>query len=161
MTRCVVSLLLTLGVLAGCDQRKGVPSNVLTSLDQAQKYELLSLDPLVRGTTDDHFHGWKVLGRTTVDDPSVRKKLNDALKEGARVGAQGPMACFNPRHGIRTTRDGKTLDLVICFECVQVYVYEGKDKTGNFLISASPEATFDDVLRAGGVPLAKKVFGKE
>jgi hypothetical protein len=32
------------------------------------------------------------------------------------------LKCFDPRHGIRVTRGGVTVDFVICFQCFQAIV---------------------------------------
>ena len=62
--------------------------------------------------------------------------------------------CFNPRHGIRATHDGKTVELVICFECSSFDIYSGSEgsveKTKHLLVGKSPEATFNKVLKDAG-----------
>ena len=65
-------------------------------------------------------------------------------------------ACFNPRHGLRVTRNGKTIDFVICFECFQVKVFGGDKDEGGFRITDTPQPSFDKVLRDAKVPLAAK-----
>ena len=145
-------------ISAGCaGGGTDVPAPAMTALQNAEKYELLSLDPN-RSTTvpPDNFHGWKVLGRVSVEDAATRKKLNDALRDGARGNDGMAAACFNPRHGIRATpaAGGQPTDLVICFECLSANVYQGGQKTGSFLTTESPQPTFDRVLRAANVPLA-------
>jgi hypothetical protein len=69
--------------------------------------------------------------------------------------------CFTPRHGIHATRAGATVDLVVCFECLQIYLYVNGSEIRNggevrFLTSKSPEAVFDKVLADANVPLARK-----
>ena len=59
-------------------------------------------------------------------------------------------ACFNPRHGIRVTRNEKEADFVICFECAQVEVFG--ENYGRFLIANSAQPLFDSVLRISGIP---------
>lgn len=53
--------------------------------------------------------------------------------------------CFNPRHGIRVMRNGKQDDLVICFECLSFRLYGASE--GGFVITDTPKALFDEVLR--------------
>jgi hypothetical protein len=67
-------------------------------------------------------HGWKALGKTTPKQTEVRDELLSALvKSIAELGRAG-FKCFDPRHAIRATHDGKSVDLVICFECGWVLV---------------------------------------
>jgi hypothetical protein len=84
------------------------------------------------------------------DFVTARTHDGRAFRNDGRVAA-----CFNPRHGIRASREGKTIDLVICFECLQVYVYAEEGRQGSFLTTSSPQPVFDQVLREAGVPLAK------
>jgi hypothetical protein len=146
-------------LLAGCaDPPAGskLPEGARAALAAADRLELLSLDP--DGPRDGQaaggFHGWKVLGRTSVEAAETRAKLMAALEQGARENTGTAAGCFNPRHGIRATRGGQTTDLVICFECFQVQVYAGDTRDGGFLTTRSPQPAFDQVLRDAGLPLA-------
>jgi hypothetical protein len=120
------------------------------ALNDADHYELFSLNPRLSGPG---FHGHEILGRTLVTDASTQKRLNDALRSGARESNGSIMACFNPRHGIRVTDAGVTTDLAICFECRQVEVFQGGKMIASFPITNSPQPTFDSVLKAAAVPL--------
>lgn len=141
--------------LAGCGDSRDVPAPAMQALENAEQYVLLSLDPTPPAAPGiEQFHGFGVLGQTTVADASTRKRLNDALRRGARESDGMVAACFNPRHGIRATRAGKTTDLVICFECRSVAAYEGDQKRDGFLVTPSPQDTFDDVLARAGIARA-------
>ena len=170
LTNLAASILAAMSVLSlsmmGCDGND-IPKTTISALESAERYELLSLNP-DRATDPDHaasqptshpaddFHGWRVLGRTTVADAPTRKRLNDALRAGARESDGTAERCFNPRHGVRVVRGDRIVDLVICFECLQVRVIENDQQSEGFLVSESPQAVFDDVLRSAGIPLADK-----
>src|SRR5262249_36926151 len=129
------------------------PDGALKVLEKADSYELLSLDPGTEGVKDG-FHGWKVLGKTTVKDKKARALVLGALKKG--VAERGrPWKCFEPRHGPRATHGGTTVELVICFECGQVVVHVGKAES-KVWTSPSPEPTLDKVPKDAGVKLAPK-----
>jgi hypothetical protein len=139
-----------------------LPDRAKTILDKAKSYELFSLDPRKDEEKEekgkDNFHGYKVLGKTTVKDAKDREKLLTALAKGIKESKGEIAKCFDPRHGIRATHDGQTVDLVICFECLQVYVYYGKGdkRAANVLTTRSPEATLDKILKDAGVKLSPK-----
>jgi hypothetical protein len=134
-----------------------IPEAAAAALARAETLELLSLSPeRPREKPPDDFHGWKVLGRAAVKDRETCKGLVAALRRGAEESEGVAAACFNPRHGLRVTHDGKAVDFVICFECLQVQVFEGNRSLKGFLISDSPQPPFDKVLRDAGVPLAAK-----
>ena len=139
----------------GCAAEKNaIPDDLRAALENADQFELLSLDPKPSAEKPrDGFHGYKVLGQTVVKDADARKKLVDALKKGVAEHDGRVADCFNPRHGIRVTQGGKTAELVICFECYQAHAYLGDKETKGFLLTASPQATFDGVLRDAKVPL--------
>ncbi|HLW65757.1 MAG TPA: hypothetical protein VKS79_10595 [Gemmataceae bacterium] len=132
-----------------------LPDEVVNVLANAETFELLSLDPDSRvDTSKDAFHGYKVLGKTSVKEADARQKLVDSLAKGME-GEIRPAKCFNPRHGIRATHDGKTVELVICFECHQFKVFTGPGKVSGLLVDKSPEPAFDKILKDAGIPKAK------
>jgi len=126
--------------------------------EKADAIELYSLDPSFDDKEPDPkkgFHGWKVLGKTTVKDAKMRKKIVEALYQGLADSDGTAAKCFNPRHGVRVTVDGKTADIVICFECLQMQFHAGEaSKTET--TTRTPEKLIDEVLTAAGVPLAPK-----
>ena len=132
---------------------RGMPRVAWSALNDADRYELLSLEPY---PPKPDYYGREVLGRTIVGDPAIRERLNRALQSGVRESDGTSMSCFDPRHGIRVTRAGMTTDFVICFECRQVEVWRGDERIAYFLVSDSPKAVFDEVLKSAGVPLAVK-----
>ncbi len=143
--------------IGGCAEKgppNVIPSPETAALESGEQFELLSLEPL-DGQVDDEdgFHGWKVLGRTTLDQ-QTRLNLVAALKKGvAEIG--GAASCFRPRHGIRVKHDDKVFDFVICFECMQVETYADSSEGGGFLVSRSPQPAFDEALRRASIPLPK------
>jgi hypothetical protein len=132
-----------------------LPAKARTILEKAEQLELYSLDP-VQAKKDDSFRGWKVLGKTTVKGDAARKQIVNPLLEGI-AKSDGGARCFIPRHGIRATFDGKTVDLVICFECSWVYVFYDKDekRQASVATAPSPQPSFDGVLAEAKVALPK------
>src|SRR5262249_35831881 len=133
-----------------------LPKEAKEVLDGAEKIELYSLDPADGKPTKDAdgFHGWKVLGRTEIKDADTLKKVRAALDKGIAEG-EGAAACFKPRHGIRATVKDKTVDLVICFECLTIQAVVG-DKVQPVWTSPSPQKALDTILRDAKVPLPKQ-----
>jgi hypothetical protein len=136
--------------------RGQVPQPAGSILDKAESFELFSLNPKPVPQDDKGtFHGYKILGSTVIKDAATRKKIKDAFDKGVKEHDGSVAGCFIPRHGIRATHDGKTVDLVICFQCLQVMEYlDGKQGKG-FLVSRSPQPVFNAVLEAAKVPLPK------
>jgi hypothetical protein len=131
--------------------RGEIPKDAREALEKADQIELLSLDPkLPKEKPKDAFQGYEVLGRKLLKDRKDREKLVAAFEKGAKDNKGLSDRCFNPRHGLRVTHNKKTVEFVICFECLRVQVYvDGKRRqTDDFLVTKSPQATFDRFLKA-------------
>ena len=139
---------------AGDEKRENkLPDDVVAILTKAAELDLYSLSGNAEKGDKDAWHGAKVLGKTTVKKEEDRKALVAAAKKAVEEGGK-PARCFIPRHGIRGTHDGKTVDLVICFECGWVYVYKDGEKVNPSLtISGSLQKPLNDALTAAKVPL--------
>jgi hypothetical protein len=156
---CLIAVLHTVSVLAQPAQ-PNLPDRAKAILDKASAFELYSLDPDEEKNPRDkpaRLRGWKVLGKTTVKTPGdAGKKLLAALEKALDKG--GGAKCFDPRHAIHAEYEGKTVDLLICFECEWVYVYfDGKkEAAAKLTIDRAIQPVFDNVLREAKIPLAKK-----
>ena len=132
-----------------------MPPAASTALRNAPTLELFSLDPVIRDKTDDTstFHGWKVLGSTKLPAGNSRSSLLDALDTGIAEHDGTVVKCFDPRHGLRVTYQGKQHDFLICFHCYQAQWYIDDAENEGFLLSRSPQPTFDKLLRDASVTL--------
>jgi hypothetical protein len=137
-----------------------IPEAPHAALKKAERLELFSLEPeggrKPPPKGKETFRGWVVLGKTVVKG-KARDELVAAFEAGVAESIGTGALCFRPRHGIRVQHGGKTFDFVICFECLQTQIYDGKGaRLRGVLHSDSPQPVFDKVLRDAGVPLAKK-----
>lgn len=159
MNRCYLQIVVLLASIfvVGCSGNR-IPAVAEQAMKNSTDFEVLSLEPDPRvGKADGHdFHGWTVLGKTTIEDSNTRAKLISRFKAGVAENNGTVAACFNPRHGIKVTHHDKTHEFVICFECYQVkWFIDGQNAEG-FLITQSPQPMFDEILSQANVPLAKK-----
>ena len=152
-------LLLLCGACFADKTRPGeaLPEPAQSAFTKPDQFELYSLDPNAGQKEEKgRFHGWKVLGKTVVKDAETRTKLLAALDRGINENDGTVAGCFIPRHGLRAVHGGKTVDMVICFQCYQIEFYtDGIRDKGGRLVTASPQRTFNEVLKAAKVPLAK------
>jgi hypothetical protein len=156
-----VTLALTLALTSlfsavTADDKNKLAPDVAATLEKADELEVLSLDPMKpKDTPKDDFHGYKVLGKTTVKKDD-RKAILDALDAGLR-GSDGSLAdTFNPRLGLRATHDGKSVELVIDFEGRGMQTFAGGKSSGSMPTTAGPQKGFDKILTDAKVPLAAK-----
>jgi hypothetical protein len=123
-------------------------------LEHSPSIEVIALNPNGVEHEVKTFHDFGVLGRATIRDPGEIKALVAAFQEGRREGGQAYL-CFDPRHGIHVRDGDKDLDLVICFECEQGYLYFGDIDGRWFGISKSPRPSFDEIFKKAGLQIAK------
>lgn len=132
-------------------------------LDKAEQFELLTLNPSPIGgnvalldknrpKAPNEFHGFRILGKTLIKDPIARKMLVGAFKQGIEKGDDSMVPGYNPRHGIRMTRDGKTADLLISFESLMAQGFVGNQPAKYYRLAAEPGEIFTAYLRAAKVP---------
>ena len=150
-------LLAALSVRAAEEGRDKIPDTIWAALTSASYFELLSLDPERprHEKPKKDFHGWKILGAAIIKKSEVRDQLITALKKSADESNSWDAPCFQPRHGIRAISQGKTNDLVICFQCLQVLTIETDEKLRKSLITNSAQPVFNKVLRDEKIPFAK------
>lgn len=143
-------------LLASCALTGRMPADVSWSMSSADEVMLFSLQPNPVGdATDlsaDRFHGHKVLGSVRVSGAD-RVRLLTALRTGVADHDGSGAMCFIPHHGIRLKSGERTTDLVICFQCYQVKVYEDGGES-SFRVSRSPRDTFNEILDKAKVPVA-------
>lgn len=133
----------------------GVEVDIL--LRTAPTFDLLTLNPTptegVQPT--DGFYGNQIMGRAAIEDPQTRGDLLTSLYRSMAESDGTAAGCFNPRHGIHASDGERSVDLVICFECLQLHIRHGETLT-SALMTQSAHATFDRVRVDLGLPAAKQ-----
>ncbi|HRQ91071.1 MAG TPA: hypothetical protein PLA50_19935 [Bacteroidia bacterium] len=104
-------------------------------------------EKLLSAVTPEFFHGHAVLQTATTDKPDEIAALLKSTTRSMRTTAYGAK-CFDPRHGLRLTRGETHLDLVICYECEHVQLWEGGAKRPYETIAESSKAALDRFLAA-------------
>jgi hypothetical protein len=141
-------------MLLGCqdaDSKIPIDSMIVYSLDG--KYEPRQ----GKKPTEEVFHDYPVLGKVDIASPKDRTAILVAVKKGIANSDGEEMKCFWPRHGVRLTQGGKTIEYLICFECRQLNEFVD-GRTYHKLTTRSPAAVLDEQLERGGVPKQKPNF---
>lgn len=151
----VVTLTTFITTFVGCGKSSSLPG-----LNAPTTFTLYSLDgrmlpPEKRVKTGEEFRGYPVLGKIEISDRAKQRELTTALESGIAKSDGAVASCFNPRHAIQVTSNGRTIDYVICFECLQIYVYENGAPTTK-LTTRDPQPVFDKQLTDAGIALAPK-----
>jgi hypothetical protein len=145
-----------LPIVFGCSasgRHAQIPPELDKALDEADELWLYSIHSEVNFSGLDE---QPTLGKTKIEDRAVRKRLVEAFRKGVASIRQPAAKCFRPRHGIRLVKNGVNTDLLICFQCSNVYAVRNGEQMGNFAIARSPATVFDEVLTKAGIELAPK-----
>lgn len=152
--------LIAVAALVGCskDQHYQLPSSVDELLAEEHTVELLSLSPErifeVDHKGEELFHEFELLGRAELDKASADKLMSALQASTAAITKDYEFPeCFNPRHGLRLKSQDKLIDLVICFECAQIYVYQTKEDDDFAGTSGAPLELFDEMVKEYNLPL--------
>lgn len=139
----------------------GVPFDTSYALKHADQFILYSLEPYLDSHSKladksihppEQFHGHDIVGIMEITNKDERKELLHELFTCIPNRPPSMIAmCFNPRHGIRVIRDGKTVDLLICFECRGMRIYGSSEAFLN--LGPGDDSEFNRVLKAAGVKL--------
>jgi hypothetical protein len=102
------------------------------AIRDAREVTLLVFDPHSRyskkKTTDAVFEkpqmegSWTIMKQLALADRKKQKRLAESLRSAIEHFEGGVPNCFEPRHGIRVSMDGKDVTIMICFQCSQAYV---------------------------------------
>jgi hypothetical protein len=132
---------------------QGLWASVFRIFEGSPAMEVIALNPNGAQSEVETFHGYGVLGRATIRDSGDIKALSTAFFDGRAEGGAA-FLCFDPRHGIHVRFDDKDLDLVICFECKQGYLYFGDVDELWCGISNTPRPSFDEIFKKAGLQIA-------
>jgi len=137
-------------------QNRGLPPVERAKLIERGTLTLVSLNPDHESTSPTKLYDWEELGRVELTDPAEREQLILALNQGIAESDGTVAGCFNPRHAILWKDGSESLDLVICFECLSMSVYENGTRGEGHITTSSPQSTFDKLLKQHGITLATK-----
>lgn len=112
--------------------RGAIPPELQAVLLEADRFEVLLIacerDP-APGEERLRTNRYPIVGRVELPVGAERAKLLSRLYQGIAEGDQNSRAgCFEPHHAIRATRGERTVDLVICFQCVALEVWDLADE---------------------------------
>jgi hypothetical protein len=94
----------------------------------------------------ERFRNYLVIGKTEFKDSAKRESIMAAVNQAVREPAVGAK-CFDPRHGLKIVAENGTTEVVICFACSQYNSTGAYRSDGYPLISSSPEAMLNSILK--------------
>jgi acyl-CoA thioesterase I len=117
---------------------------------------LYSLTPEQTKATDN-FESYVIPGKVEIVSSEERTAIFAAVQRGIDQGyTHGAFGCFEPHHGVRVRRNGKTYDYVLCFQCLNVDEFVD----GQFVTERTMDWTAKDIidkhLKAAHVPQEKE-----
>jgi hypothetical protein len=126
----------------------------------AKTVEVIKLGARDEGSTEIAFHGWKIIGRATINAAEVREEMLRTLMVAQREHDGSACACFQGDFGIRATDvNGGVMDMVCAFTCNIVDVMFDDGSKGMFTTNTSPESAFERIFQDAGVWRIEKGSG--
>lgn len=141
---------------------------VIRALRDPESFEILALDPVPIDTRakgaravppEREFHGFEILGHAPLNAPAVRSELVALVLRGVQESDGTVAACFDPRHGIRVVKEGRVIDLLICYECLTIQIHGAElDAKGpsHALTANSVEPEVTRIYTAAGLKIQGK-----
>jgi hypothetical protein len=107
---------------------------------------------------------WTITGEKTLHAQADIAALASSLRENVEQANSGPASCFRPRHALRFQRDGETITLLVCFECLQCDI-DGFKEAGTrpwLTLSFSPTAvrTWNEIFTRAGLIIQQDTPGE-
>lgn len=108
--------------------RKDIHPSLMAVLVAPQAMEIFALHPYPEDVDDEMpelaelpvFDDYPVLGQAAITSAEDQRALIDLICEGIYGGSDMAEECFFPRHGVRIKGADRTVDLIICYECLQI-----------------------------------------
>jgi hypothetical protein len=121
-------------------------------LERAEQMEVFQLNPRAledaKQAPEQTFHGYEILRRARADRAEQREEVAALLGKSLHWSELLRAACFNPRHGLRLVHQKRTVDLVICFECHYIKIYEGDELASSVSVLVREHKIFEQILDA-------------
>ncbi len=136
MKRIVLGACVVLAGCGGCKPDRAeeelTAANVEV-LEDPDTLELIAIEnpPYDVPRTGTLFDGYPLVGRFEVTDEDTRKRFGTAFLDSIRASDGTAAMCYDPHHAFRATRDGRVVEMTICFHCFQTIA------TGNIGVSAT------------------------
>lgn len=142
----------TVPALCAADKRALPKKDIVTQLTEATAFDLLSLQPVAYSPEDDEkqvtlFHRHRVWGKVEFSDLQVVKQIRDGLSDSLSEDRDIRALCFRPRHGLIVKKKDKVIcELLICFECKTLHVYDGEKYRGSISVTRGLDKELDKIL---------------
>jgi len=138
-----------------CTAGEGLPPALDEALSSVQRVELYSLEPWADrkdSAPRGRLHGFKVLGHAALDGSAAMKAIA-AFRAAVATGNDAVAACFDPRHALRVVAGEHVYDLLLCYACGQLEVFDGDHHLAWISASGSSD-DLDRLLGSSLVPLS-------
>lgn len=136
-----------------------LPLKVREILEKSDGFEVLAE---VLGEDESDSMGFYPNRLAVIKNESEKKEILESFYLDASAGPN-PSACFVPHHGLRAVYQGKTVKVVICYQC---HLFSVKSSFGEFdggLPYENPksESILNRIIQNQNVEIEQKDFWKE
>lgn len=103
------------------------------------------------------FHGYPILGSAAVKSKQAGQQILQSVLAEVNPDPESLTGCFDPQHGIEVKlEDGRAIDLVICYHCWQMLIFD-ESENASVSIGTASEPLLTEQLKAGGVEFVDRL----
>lgn len=144
------------------------PPSVWEVMQNADRYVAMSIDPQGEAAQSPTSRATEpvdapsvvqshaVFGSVVVSDRATREKLNESIRKGVETWDGAVSFCaFQPHHAVRIVRGDRVVDIMICFQCGDLYIHDSDAQNADrrFIAREVPDV-FDEVFKAANIQVS-------
>jgi hypothetical protein len=162
---CVTAMVLA---TVGCNEasRTDLDAEVRSTLEKADALEIFAIEPpfnrgakpgdVVPQPTSEKLYEYPVYGSVQVTGAAKSEVIAQVFRGLVRAKEEstGSAECFDPRHAIRATHQGRTVDLLICFSCNNYEVHVDGERRKDGVTENDARDVLNKLLKDAKVPLS-------
>jgi len=142
------------------DTGTAFPPALKAVLENADTIELFAMDPESGTRTETiptvaAFHDYRFLNRAPLEDSGLRHELVRLYYQAVFRSEGRAALCFLPRHALRATRGAEQVDVLACFECLQLRWWGPGSLEGSATIDDGDVAALDELYARAGLTIAR------
>lgn len=155
-------------ITVGCNEasRTGLDPDVKNAFETPDTLEIFAIEPpfnraakageVAPKPTNAKLYEFPIYGSVHVsgtEKAEVVSRVSRGLVR-AKEESTGAAECFDPRHAIRATHQGHTVDLLICFYCSNYEVHFDGERRKDGVIENDARDLLNKLLKDANVPLS-------
>lgn len=131
-----------------------IPLLARAVLESARRWAVYALEPPTEGS-ERRFLGWKQRDRDSIRGEAL-EALRHLIYRGVLDGEEAATDRFDPRYGFRTSHEGHTVSLLVCYASRSIHVYLNGARVATVPTDAAVEPGIRALLAKSGLDVSER-----